>query len=292
MTCNLTKTAPTTLNRHVYVNTTSKNRSAILRALSGQVVSVALTVAIIATASAAQEDDGQHDRLWIMWEHFATDGTCENPGECPPQRYYTTRLVGFPNTDRLQRTFGMLDRLALIRGMPPEHPQAPRICQHRDPEVLAGFQPEKMPMSEKIDALRGLEGVEIDLRSLKAPVGYSGDFGGYLQAEVERRFRQAGIRILTEDERMLTPGRPKLNVYFSNTDPVSGCHYSVFASLSQTVLLTRNLDTKLEVGTWATSGGPSEDYPNGTESDAILRALGQFIEDFHKANPVAALSSD
>lgn len=232
------------------------------------------------------------DRLWIMWEHFAEASGCGNDQQCPPHRFYTTRLLGLPTTERLQKTFGMLDRLALIRGLPPENPNAPRICQHQDPEVLAGFQPEKLPVSEKIDALRGLEGVEINLRTLQAPVGYSGDFGGYLQAEVERRFRQAGIRILNEDERMRTPGRPKLNVYFSNTDPVSGCHYSVFASLSQTVLLTRNLQTKLEAGTWASSDGPSDDNPNGTESDAILRVLGKFIDDFHKANPATALANN
>lgn len=259
----------------------------------------AIVVAVLAIVAVslpreivAQEALARNDRLWIMWEHVADAPKCDNRDECQPTRFYTTRLLGQPNAERLQRTFGMLDRLALIRGLPPEHPESPRICQHLDPEVLAGFQPEKMAMSQKIEALHGLEGVAIDLRSLQAPVGYNGDFGGYLQAEVDRRFRQAGIKILSEDERMLTPGRPKLNVYFSNTDPVSGCHYSVFASLSQTVLLTRNLQTKLEAGTWASSDGPSDDFPNGTESDAILRVLGRFIDDFHKANPAVASAGD
>lgn len=238
-------------------------------------------------APAALQPAPAADRLWVLWEHVAPRADCDDETPCTPRRSYTTRLVGSPPLPRLQHTFGLLDRLALLRGQPPEHPQAPRICQDQDAEVLLGFDPEAMSLSEKLDALRGLQGVYFDVHSLKAPIGYTGDFGGFLQAEIERRFRNAGIRVLTEEERMQTPGRPKLNVYFSNTDPVTGCHYSVFASLSQTVLLTRNVLTKLEVGTWAASDGPSSDFPNATESDAILRVIDKFISDFKRANPTA-----
>ncbi|RMD48133.1 MAG: hypothetical protein D6832_04540, partial [Alphaproteobacteria bacterium] len=60
--------------------------------------------------------------------------------------------------------------------------------------------------------------------------------------------------------------------------------YSVFASLTQTVLLTRDVRTKLEVGTWAASDGPSDEYPDATEADAILRVIDRFIADWKKAN--------
>ncbi|SLN30747.1 hypothetical protein PSA7680_01474 [Pseudoruegeria aquimaris] len=228
------------------------------------------------------------ERFWILWEHIEQVGTdCPGGKNCETRRSYTSRLFEPADREGVYRLFGLLDLHAAKRGQAAEHPEAPRICQHNDPEVMLGFDPERLRLSEKIDALAGLPGVYVNLRGLKAPEGYEGDFGGKLQAAFESRFRNAGIRLLSKEEVERTPGQPKLNVYFSRTNPDTGCWFSVFASLSQTVLLTRDIRTKLVAGTWAMSSGRSASNPDIGEYDAILRVADAFVRDYLKANPGA-----
>lgn len=81
-----------------------------------------------------------------------------------------------------------------------------------------------------------------------------------------------------------TPGKPQLNIYFSNANAKTGCTYSLFASLSQTMLLTRNHTVKLKVGTWGSTGGPSADFPHGNEYDAVMRVVDKLLADYKRAN--------
>ncbi|MEP3296077.1 MAG: hypothetical protein ABJO27_06285 [Pseudoruegeria sp.] len=236
--------------------------------------------------SAPLSAQGAEERFWVLWEHIEKVGqNCPNGTECKTKRTYASRLFEPASRESIYRLFGMLDFQAAARGEAADHADAPRICQHNDAEVLLGFDPERLRISDKLDALTGLYGVHIDVRNLKAPSGYSGDFGAGLQKEFEARFKAAGIRILSEEQMLEAPGQPKLNIYFSNTNQSTGCTYSVFASLSQTVLLTRNIRTKLTAGTWAFSTGPSTDFPNAHEYDAILRVADAFVRDYLKANP-------
>lgn len=234
-----------------------------------------------ATMAAAQQ---AQERFWVLWEHIERTGSnCPNATTCTERRTYASRLFNPQNRENIYRLFGMLDFQAAARGQKADHPDAPRICQHHDPEVVLGFDPEALPLSEKLEALRGLTGVAFDITRLKAPQGFEGDFGAKLQTAFEAQFKEAGIAILSEEERLKAPGQPKLNIYFSNTNRATGCTYSVFASLSQTVLLTRNLKTKLSAGTWSFSTGPSQDFPNAVEYDAVLRVADAFVRDFKKA---------
>jgi hypothetical protein len=158
------------------------------------------------------------------------------------------------------------------------------VCTQSADVNFPRFDAEERALSNKTDALFGLDGVYVSAVGLKGPSWYAGNFGEGIQRGVETRFRLAGIELLTADEAELAPGKPKLNIYFSNTNPDTGCHYSVFASLSQTVLLTRNLDTKLEVGTWAASSGPSQTHADFTEVDAIFAVIDRFVDDWQQVN--------
>ena len=82
------------------------------------------------------------------------------------------------------------------------------------------------------------------------------------------------------------PGQPKLNVYVSYTDPNGGCiySYSAFSSLSQTALLTRDLQTKLSVGVWSMSVKSPAEYPAKTEFAALVNIADVFVADFKRAN--------
>lgn len=224
------------------------------------------------------------ERFWILWENIEEVAeNCRGAG-CQTRRNYISRLFEPQDRQAVYRLFGLLDFHAAVRGRAAEHPDAPRICQRYDAEVVLGFDPERFKMAGKTEALRDLKGVRIDVRNMRAPAAYQGDFGGRLQSEIESRFYAAGIRILSAEQVMTTPGQPKLNIYFSNANLKTGCTYSVFASLSQTVILTRDVRIKISAGTWAYSTGPLADYPDATEYDAILRVADAFVKDYLKAN--------
>ncbi|MGB1235650.1 MAG: hypothetical protein ACPG5U_07945, partial [Planktomarina sp.] len=94
----------------------------------------------------------------------------------------------------------------------------------------------------------------------------------------------AGIRMVSEEEVERVPGQPKLAVYFSNTNPDSGCYWSVFATLTQTAILTRDINVKVSAGTWAFMSGYDPDQPGLTEFDAITEVFTKFSTDFRAAN--------
>lgn len=236
-------------------------------------------------ATLSKADPIEKDRFWILWEKYNFSGSnCPDGKECQRNRRFSSRLFEPNNDTDIFRLFGMLDASAFAQGRHVQHPEAPRICQHYDAEVRLGFNPEPMPLSDKLDALRGLEGLYFDVSRLAAPDGFKGDFGKSLQQMFTAKFEAADIPILTEDEVLKTPGQPKLAVYFSRANKDTGCTYSVFASLSQTALLTRNLNTKLRVGVWSFSARPSAEFPDRDEHAAILSVADAFVRDFQIAN--------
>lgn len=237
---------------------------------------------LIATQLMAQSD---LNRLWFTWEHTIVDSDlCRQKNLCKPVSRYITRLFEQPETARARSLIGAMDVLASKRGQPAEHPDAPQTCQNVNAMTVLGFDPENWEMSEKLAALRDLPGIYFSVRKLKAPAHYEGAFGDQLQELIEQKFRKSGIRTLTKKQMEVTRGQPRLNIYFSNTNKDTGCWFSVFASLSQTVLLTRNHTVKLRAGTWGMSGGYSNEHPNRTELDAIIIVVDRLIADYWKAN--------
>lgn len=225
-------------------------------------------------------------RLWFTLENRVVDPElCAAKNVCRPVPRYETRLGEVSTLDGLAQTSDALKKLAQLRGYEEYHPDTPKTCQNVEAAKVLGFDPELWPTSEKLDTLVGLQGVFFALEKLKAPAGYDGPFGEQVHAEVTRKFTNAGIHVLTEEERDLTPGKPHLNIFFSNTNPDTGCWFSVFSSLTQTALLTRNHTTKIKAGTWGFGGGYSADFPDRSEYDAIMIVIDKFIEDFQTANP-------
>lgn len=240
----------------------------------------------VLSGSAVEAQSG--DRFWILWEKFQYAGEgCPNGPNCLVRRNFTSRLFPDVELSSIYRLFGLMDGSALAEGRLSEHPDAPRICQHNDAEVVLGFDPEALPKSEKIEALRGLKGVSFNLTKLKAPPGARNDFGPSLQKAFEARFRAAGLKILTPEQAKRTPGQPELAVFFAYTDPDGHCEYtySVFASLSQTVLLTRDLRIKISAGVWAYSTKPPAGDAHGSEYDSILKIADALVKDYLSVNP-------
>ncbi|MBE9476604.1 MAG: hypothetical protein IME92_05610 [Proteobacteria bacterium] len=222
---------------------------------------------------------------WMVWEQRMVDPQlCREKGICTPQKKFITRLVEEPSEQKAREMLGAIDQLARMRGQPAEHPDTPKICRQTEAGKILGFDPELWDKSDKSAALKDLGGVYFSVQTIKGPKGYSGAFGMDLQNAMETRFRAAGLPVISEEQMENIPGRPQLNVYFSNTKPKTGCRYSVFVSFTQTMLLTRNHTVKLKVGTWGASGGPSGKHPNSNEMGAILRVIDKFLDDYRRAN--------
>lgn len=253
-----------------------------MRSLYSIVGTVFLLMALPLTAAA---QSNARNFTWMTWEQRAVDANlCRTKGVCTAHRKYITRLVEEPSTQKARKLVGAIDQLAKLRGQPVEHPETPQMCRQTEVGKILGFNPEHWDMSDKSSALRGLQGVYFSVQSIKGPKNYNGAFGPELQERMANRFRSARLPILTEEQMEISPGKPQLNIYFSNTKPETGCTYSVFVSFTQTMLLTRNHTVKLKVGTWGASGGHSADFPNGNEMDAILRVIDKFLSDYKRAD--------
>jgi len=262
-----------------------------------QAFTMALVVcigALFATAGPVwgQSGTGQatvqvQDRFWLLWEKVSFVGNhCPGGPLCQEKRQYVSRPLDTKNTGFIYRLFGL--RAGGQRGAawPQDHPDAPVICQRNQAALNLGFDPSALPRSEKTEVLRGLDKLHLDLRSLKAPPGFPEDFGARLHDEFVARLRVAGIQVVSKDALHLLAGQPTLNLYFSFTDPDGQCRYSysVFASLSQEVLLTRDLRIKVVAGVWSFSIGSSAKDHSGDEHQAILRVADAFIRDHQHVN--------
>jgi len=239
-----------------------------------------MTLPILAGAQ-----DNSQNFTWMIWEQRVVNPQlCLVKNLCKPQKKFITRLVEEPTNAKAQQMLGAIDQLAKIRGTPVEHPESPKICQQTEAGKILGFNPETWELSDKLAALRDLPGVYFSVQNLKGPSHYSGSFGADIQNTMLKRFKAAGLRVLTEEQMEETPGKPQLNIYFSNANTKTCCNYSLFASLTQTMLLTRNHTTKLKVGTWGASGGPSAQFPEGSEYDAVIRIVDKLLADYKSAN--------
>ena len=153
-------------------------------------------------------------------------------------------------------------------------------------DLTLGFDPLALPKSVKGEVLRGINALHLDLTTLKSPPGFSNGFGPQLHQKFVERLAAAGIRVVPKDQLPSLPGQPTLNLYFSFSDPDDLCdyQYSVFASLSQEVLLARDVRIKVAAGVWSFSTGSSAADHQGTEADAILRVADQFVRDHRAVN--------
>jgi hypothetical protein len=244
-----------------------------------------IVLLLLAIPSAVNAQNKSKNFTWMVWEQRGSNAQlCQTKDLCTPQRKFITRLIEEPTEQKAREMLGAIDQLARLRGQPVEHPETPKICRQIDTSKILGFNPEVWDLSDKMAALKNLPGIYFSVTNIKGPSGYSGDFGLNLQNAIESRFHKAGLPVISEEQMEQTLGKPQLNIYFSNAKPDTGCTYSVFASLSQTMLLTRNHTTKLKVGTWGHSGGPSNDHPDSDEFDAIIRVVDKLLDDYKRAN--------
>lgn len=140
-------------------------------------------------------------------------------------------------------------------------------------------------------SLRGLNGVGVVVESLQSDVERDGLTRSLIRTDTELALRQAGIRVLSEEESLNEPGSPYLYVNLSTVKSAvlyafTSYLYSLQISLRQDVTLTRDTNTKVSAMTWHTSVLGSVDATKLENIRKTLRdSLNKFINDYLAANP-------
>jgi hypothetical protein len=137
-------------------------------------------------------------------------------------------------------------------------------------------------------SLAGLTGVTVVVEGMRPDAEREGLRQSTLQTDVELKLRQAGIRVLTEAERILTPGIPRLylNVNTMLRDEIGAFAFSINLRLMQKVRLDRNPIIVSEGTTWSTgSVGTVGVRELATVRESIRDQVDEFINAYLAANP-------
>jgi hypothetical protein len=106
------------------------------------------------------------------------------------------------------------------------------------------------------ETLRGLRGIKVVIEHLKPHTERAGLRRSQIQTDVKLRLRKAGIRVLTLEEGLATPGGPYLYINI-NSSPGTGplanlVAFNIEVALKQSAFLTRNTAiTTLGATTWS-----------------------------------------
>lgn len=245
---------------------------------------LAVLGSLFATTPLAQT--GGQNNLWLMWEQVAPLAPgCNLAAGCePPSELRSHFLMGVPEV-QARTLFQQLEPSARYYGSANlTHEQLPICFDGPDGDgVSIPANLTEVPYAEKIDTLRGLQGVFADFRGARGPAGFRGQFGEEANEFLVTQFSQAGIPLLTKDQLPTAPGRPILGIRFS--PEVLGCRpWSVSLSLKQDLLLARDPSLMISSTTWSASQGQKESDADISAREAFQNAILAFVEAYTQAN--------
>jgi hypothetical protein len=136
-------------------------------------------------------------------------------------------------------------------------------------------------------SLTGLTTVSVVVEELSAVAQKSGLVGATLQADVERRLRQAGISVTSDADAYLY-----VHVTVADPGPSLPLPYVVEVALMQEVTLPRGLKTRtpLQTATWWVNslGMSGPDRLRAGVSDKVGEFADNFVRAFRSVNPAGA----
>ncbi len=140
------------------------------------------------------------------------------------------------------------------------------------------------------ESLAGLTGVYVIVERVDPDAEQEGLDQSTLQTDVEVKLRQAGIRVLTKTEALVTPGAPNLHLMV-DTMKLSGAALPIYAvsfhlELNQEVMLARKPTIALLAPTWSTSGiGAAGTKALHRMRENVRDLVDRFINAYLAANP-------
>lgn len=141
------------------------------------------------------------------------------------------------------------------------------------------------------ETLRGLLGIGVAVEDLSPDAKKHGLTEERIKTDVELRLRTAGIKVLTDEERLKTPGSPYLYVNVGTMNVgTRGNHglYSIalMVDLVQEVSLERNPSIKTLASTWRSGGVGAVGELNLSQiRGAVKDKVDEFINAYLAVNP-------
>ena len=125
--------------------------------------------------------------------------------------------------------------------------------------------------------MKGLAGVEVAVEMLRPEIELAGLTRDQLQATVELKLRKSGVRVLSTQEKLKSPGAPMLYVNLQTFQP-EGAHkdlvfFYLKVHLKQSVFLARNMTPAVSISTWET------DEKLGVVGISKVQELRRYVED-------------
>ena len=155
------------------------------------------------------------------------------------------------------------------------------------PQQLEGFYKRVPPDGKEV--LQGLEGVFVLVRDIRQEAEKYGLTKKALQTDTELQLRRYGIKVLTLEECVSTPGQPFLciNVILSLEEGVPLAGAAINVELRETVLLLRepkricySVSTWSKTGVWGVGLSRIKDL-----RESVKDLVNEFINDYLAANP-------
>ena len=138
------------------------------------------------------------------------------------------------------------------------------------------------------ESLRGLVGMEVFVEPLNIEIEHQGLQTLTLQRAIKQRLQKAGVKVLTEHERLATPTAAVLVVRVDALhDRIGRYFYSIDLLLTQRVRLEGSVASELSAVTWMKPGGigiVADDNVTHIE-DQVLHKVDQLIKDYLAVNP-------
>lgn len=147
----------------------------------------------------------------------------------------------------------------------------------------------KAILADKKEVLQGLEGVSVSVEFIEPEVEKYGLTEQLLQTYTELQLRQYGIKVLTEEEWLSTPGCPRLYVNLSvhTRDELPVAAAAIGVELLEGVLLLREPKRICgDASTWHTGSVVLVGLRGIKDIREVVKDLvSEFINDYLAANP-------
>ena len=159
---------------------------------------------------------------------------------------------------------------------------------HANQQTSPPHPTEPSPEDAERESLRGLAGVEVFVDPLDSEIEQVGLSTDKLQQDIRQRLQKAGVKVLTERERLASPAAGVLLVRLETLhDRIGRYFYTTDLLLAQRVQLETHAGLGFSAVTWKKLGTVSTVADDNVKhlEDQALRKVDQFIKDYLSVNP-------
>jgi hypothetical protein len=149
-------------------------------------------------------------------------------------------------------------------------------------------QTQPSPEEAERESLRGLTGVEVLVDPLDSEIERAGLSEVKLQQDIRLRLQKAGVKVLTEQERLASPAAAILTIRVDTLhDRIGRYFYVTDLFLAQRVTLQTRAEPEFSAVTWKKLGTVSPVADDNVKhlEDQVLRKVDLFIKDYLAVNP-------